>query len=37
MGWDYFTYKAQPAFFIAEIFDCMNAEQTAKKINELKK
>lgn len=27
MGWDYYTYRAQPAFFIEEIIACMRTEQ----------
>jgi hypothetical protein len=32
MGWDYFTYISQPSFFIAEIIDCMQAEDIVKKL-----
>jgi hypothetical protein len=32
MGWDYYTYMSQPAFFIDEIMDCIYAEEAAKKI-----
>jgi hypothetical protein len=32
MGWDYFTYLSQPSFFIDEIIDCINAEETVKGI-----
>ena len=32
MGWDYSTYISQPSFFIDEILDCINAEESVKGI-----
>lgn len=32
MGWDYWTYMAQPSHFIQDILTCMEAEDTAKQI-----
>jgi hypothetical protein len=34
MGWDYYTYMAQPAFFIVEIVESMIAEDKVKEIRE---
>jgi len=36
MGWDYYTYNAQPAFFVEQIADCINAEEKSQKIKEAK-
>ncbi len=36
MGWDFYTYNAQPAFFIEEIVDCMQAEDKAELIKQAK-
>lgn len=32
MGWDFFTYSRQPSFFIAEILDCIEAEEIVKQL-----
>ncbi len=32
MGWDYFTFLKQPAFFTEEIMICLDAESIAKTI-----
>jgi len=34
MGWDYHTYLAQPAFFIDEIVECMQAEDHVKNVKQ---
>ena len=31
MGWDYYTYMAQPAFFIEEILLIMNQESQKER------
>ena len=31
MGWDYYTYNMQPAFFLEEIFIFMTQEAEAEK------
>lgn len=36
MGWDYFTFNSQPAFFINEISECMEAEDKAETIKQAK-
>jgi hypothetical protein len=36
MGWDYYTFKNQPAFFIQEIAICIDAENKVKAINNSK-
>jgi len=32
MGWDYFTFNSQPAFFVEEIASCMEAEDKVRII-----